>query len=399
MKSTKTLCFAVAAMFVAGGAYSQSMMQKYFDSAASIVPNTMNLSVYEEVKYNDNIHDSRHGTEDDSLIFKTGAAATIYRTKGNVTYGLDADASYNYYTRDSDDLSEFDWNLSPYLQGNFGESFLQGLMITLKSRSVYEPFSKTDTRYVRHYENGIGLAYDYSRHERWGVLTSFEYCNYYYPQSKRNINSTTHNDFDFSLAPYYKVSDKMKTGLHLTHERTYYRDAKKYDDFHKEEITGFVDYRMNMFCSVTAEVGASRVCYEGVSRDSKNDREWEPTSSLTFRYVPTLDWAFAYIVRYKPENGSERGRGQRQSWDNSLRASWQATAKINITNEVTFSMDDEKNCNDDTNELSYNLRVNYAMSDNITVYAGYAYDDVHFKYDGDSDYHTNEVLVGLRWSL
>ena len=298
-------------------AFSQSMLQQYLDTASAIVPNQLKLSLYEEVKYNDNIHNSS-SDEEDSMIFKTGARADIFRTKGNLTYGLQGDVSYDWYTRDSDDMSAYDWNLSPYLQGNLGEKLLQGLMISLKSRSVYEPYSKRETRYVRHFENGVGLAYDYSRHERWGVISTFQYTNYYYPQSSHDYSSSTNNKYKFAIAPYYKVTEKVRTGLHLGYEIVDYRNDKKYDDSDNISITGFVDYRANMFLNMTAEAGMKRYNYDGRSKGSVDDRDFEPVFLYTLRYIPSKDWTLSYMLRYEPEYGSDDrrrdGAVQRDSW-------------------------------------------------------------------------------------
>ena len=400
MKVTKTkiVGLAIAMGLVSPCAFSQNMLQNYLDVTTSIIPNAFSLSLYEEVKYNDNIHNSTRGDEEDSMIFKTGAHAQAYRTKGNVTYGVQGDVHYNWYTRDSDDLSNFNWNISPYIQGSFGKDWLQGLMISLKSRSVYEPYSKTDTRYVRHYENGIGLAYDYSRHERWGVLSAAEYTNQYYPQGKHNYSSTTNNKYNFSIAPYYKFTPKIRSGLQLAYEIVDYRDDKKYDDSTNIKIQGFVDYRPNMFLSMTAYAGLERDAYDGKSRGSVNDRDFEPVLAYVLRYIVTQNLTLSYNLRYEPDYGSDTGRGQRQSWNNTVSASWNATSKINITQTVGFDMNDEKNCAEDTNEFKYSFRANYYFTESMTVYAGYEYDIVHFRYYDDSDYHSNEFLLGVRWT-
>ena len=398
VSKTKIAVLALAMGLISPSLFAQSMLQNYLDVAASIIPNQFSLSLYEEAKYNDNIHNSS-SDEEGSLIFKTGASAQIYRTKGNLTYGLDGDVSYDWYTKDSDDLSTLNWNLSPFINGSFNNKYLQGLMISLKSRSVYEPYSKTDTRYVKHYENGIGLAYDYSRQERWGVITTADYTNKYYPQGDRNYSSTTNNKYNLSIAPYYKFSEKVRTGIQAAYEKVDYRNDKKYDDSTSVKITGFVDYRANMFWNMTAYAGMERYSFDGISRDSNKDRDWEPVFEYVLRYVPSKDWMFSYNLRYEPEYGTETARGLRQAWNNSLRVSWNATSKINFTQSIGVDVSDERNCDEDTTEFKYSLRANYYATENLTVYAGYEYDDVHFKYLDDSDYHSNEFILGLRWSM
>ena len=401
MKVTKTKIagLAIAMGLVSPSVFAQNMLQNYLDTAYSIMPNQWSLSLYEEAKYNDNIHNSIRGNEQDSLIFKTGAHGQLYRTKGNLTYGLQGDVSYDWYTKDSDDLSNFNWSLAPYIEGSFGKDFLQGLMISLKSRSVYEPYSRTDTRYVRHYENGIGLAYDYSRHERWGVVTTAEYTNYYYPQSKYNYSSTTNNKYNFAISPYYKVSEKIRTGAQFAYEIVDYRNDKKYDDSTNIKIMGFVDYRPSAFLNMTGYAGLERDAFDGESRGSVNDRDFEPVFAYVLRYIPNLDWTLSYNLRYEPEYGSETGRGQRQAWNNSLSLSWNATSKINFTQTFGLDINDEKNCREDTKEFKYSLRASYYATDSLTVYAGYEYDIVHFKYLDNACYHSNEFILGLRWTI
>ena len=160
-----------------------------------------------------------------------------------------------------------------------------------------------------------------------------------------------------------------------------------------------MDYRPSMFLSMTASAGMERDSYDGRSRGSVNDRDFEPVFAYVLRYILSQDLTLSYNLRYEPDYGSETGRGQRQAWNNSLSVSWNATSKINFTQTFGFDMNDEKNCREDTNEFKYSLRANYYATESLTVYAGYEYDIVHFKYLDDSDYHSNEFLLGIRWTL
>ena len=80
VSKTKIAVLALAMGLISPSLFAQSMLQNYLDVAASIIPNQFSLSLYEEAKYNDNIHNSS-SDEEGSLIFKTGASAQIYRTK------------------------------------------------------------------------------------------------------------------------------------------------------------------------------------------------------------------------------------------------------------------------------------------------------------------------------
>lgn len=390
--------FLCAGMF-AGHAYAgSSTLSDYFEMTSGLIPNKLSLSIYEEIVYNDNIHDATKGNERDSLIFKTGIGANINRTVSGLTYGLKGNLSYDYYTKDSGDMNAFDWDISPVLLGNFGLLNMQNLMVIFTSSSSLEPLDTGDTRFARHYENGLHAVYDYSKHEKWGFILTGDYVYDLYTQDE--FESYTNHEYGFSLVPYYKLTEKVKTGVRLGYSETKYKNDDTNDDSYTVTINGFVDYRMSQLFSVNLEAGVQKRCYEGESEGSNKDRDFMPDYSITLRYLPFSNLAFDLKSSLSTGDSltTERG-GLALENDTSLTMRWDATSKISITQTVGLNIQDEKNNDADTKEFYYDLLADYAFSKAMSVYAGYKYNNIQFDYRTGDDYYVNECRLGFRWSF
>ncbi|MBR4220718.1 MAG: hypothetical protein IKR81_06155, partial [Victivallales bacterium] len=156
------------------------------EASAGFLPNKLSLSIYEEVKFEDNQDNSPRRDREENLAVKTGVNASLTRTKGWVTYGADADASYEFWRRDADDKNGFDWSISPMLMLSVDSenSNLQNLKISFSSKSKYEKLSKTDRREARHIDNKLGIAYDFMAKGRFGNVITFDYEYDYYTKNK-----------------------------------------------------------------------------------------------------------------------------------------------------------------------------------------------------------------------
>ena len=152
---------------------AQSLLSDYFETAAAAIPNKLSLSAFEEVRYNDNIHNSATNKVG-SFINECGLSLDWYKNYENGKYGVIGDISYEYYAKSSDD-SEFKWNISPFIMGGIDLLGNDRLMLTLSSRSVNERYDSSDTSRTTHIDNTIGLTYDLIKFARWGVVLSTKY--------------------------------------------------------------------------------------------------------------------------------------------------------------------------------------------------------------------------------
>ncbi|MBP1583442.1 MAG: hypothetical protein J6866_05765, partial [Victivallales bacterium] len=176
-------------------------LSDFFTAAASYTPNKLKASVFAEVGYDDNIHNAVHKYERDSLYLKAGVSADIYRTKGDISYGLLGQVSFDYYDHDAHDMNQFEWSLAPHLLGKFEVLGNDTLMISLRSRNKKEKIDAADTRYARKMVNGISLAYDINPHDKFGLAIDSSYDNTYY--SQKEFKDHNKQDFDVAATPYY----------------------------------------------------------------------------------------------------------------------------------------------------------------------------------------------------
>lgn len=373
---------------------AQSFLSEYFDAAASAIPNKFSISAFEEMRYNDNVHDSATNKVS-SFINEAGITLDWYKNLEELKYGIIGDFSYEYYDKDSHDLNEFNWNISPFVLGNIDLLGNDRLMLSLYSRSAKEKYDSSDTRHTTHIDNMIGLTYDILKYARWGVAFSAHYFNKYYTDSE--FRSSSYQDYGFGIAPYYKVSEKVKIGVNNSYSERVYKNNKRHDDSKTYEFVPFIDYRLSSQFSIHLGIGASKTEYQGRSRHTNGDGEWQPAANLTFRYFPVSNFSLSYISRLEWED-SGGGRGGRTSFYNSVRAMWKITEKITFTPGVSMEQQDEKNSVYDTTEYTAFANLNYKFSNHVTAYLGYEYEKTKYKYVSRRDYDVNECWIGVKLS-
>ena len=372
---------------------AQSFLSEYFETAAAAIPNKLSLSLFEEVRYNDNIH-NRATNQVGSFINECGLSLEWYKNYENGKYGVVGDISYEYYAKSSDD-TEFKWNISPFIMGGIDLLGNDRLMLTLSSRSVNERYDSSDTNRTTHIDNRIGLTYDLLKFARWGVALSAHYFNKYYTDS--DYKDKSYQSYKFGAAPYYNLTDKIKLGIHSSYSEKKYRNNKTHDDSKTYEIMPFIDYRQSSKFTVHLGVGASRTEYTGRSEGTNGDGDWEPVANMTFRYFPVRNFYFTYISSLEWEDTGS-GRGGRVSYYNSLRATWQITHRISFSPGVSMDMRDERNAMYDCTEYSLFANLDYKISSRFSAYLGYEYEKNKYKYLSNRDYDVNECWLGVKFT-
>ena len=372
---------------------AQSFLSEYFETAAAAIPNKLSLSAFEEVRYNDNIHDSAT-RKVGSFINECGLSLDWYKNYENGKYGVIGDISYEYYAKSSDD-SEFKWNISPFIMGGIDLLGNDRLMLTLSSRSVNEKYDSSDTNRTTHIDNTVGLTYDLLKFARWGVALSARYNNKYYTDSDYKNNS--YQEYKFGVAPYYNLTEKIKLGISNSYSEKKYRNNKSHDDSKTYEVMPFIDYRQSSKFSIHLGVGASRTEYSGRSEGTNGDGDWEPVANMTFRYYPVSNFFLSYISSLEWED-SGSGRGGRVSYYNSLRATWQITQRISFSPGVSMDMRDERNTTYDCTEYTIFANLDYKFSSRFSAYLGYEYEKNKYKYTSRRDYDVNECWLGIKFT-
>ena len=372
---------------------AQSLLSDYFETAAAAIPNKLSLSAFEEVRYNDNIHNSAT-RKVGSFINECGLSLDWYKNYENGKYGIIGDISYEYYAKSSDD-TEFKWNISPFIMGGIDLLGNDRLMLTLSSRSVNERYDSSDTNRTTHIDNTIGLTYDLIKFARWGVVLSTKYYNKYYTDSEYKDKS--YQRYTFGAAPYYNLTDKIKLGINNSYSEKKYRNNKSHDDSKTYEFMPFIDYRQSSKFSVHLAAGASRTEYTGRSEGTNGDGDWEPVANMTFRYYPVSNFLLSYISNLEWEDTGS-GRGGRVSYYNSLRATWQITHRISFSPGVSMDIRDERNAMYDCTEYSIFANLNYNFSERFSVYLGYEYEKNKYKYLSNRDYDVNECWLGAKFT-
>ena len=397
MRSISRSFKVVAGVLISGICMSQlqaqSFLSEYFETAAAAIPNKLSLSAFEEVRYNDNIH-NRANNQVGSFINECGLSLDWYKNYENGKYGVVGDISYEYYAKSSDD-TEFKWNISPFIMGGIDLLGNDRLMLTLSSRSVNERYDSSDTNRTTHIDNRIGLTYDLLKFARWGVALSAQYYNKYYTDS--DYKDKSYQSYKFGAAPYYNLTDKIKLGIHSSYSEKKYRNNNSHDDSKTYEIMPFIDYRQSSKFTIHLGGGVTKTKYKGHSEDTDGNNEWQPSANITFRYFPVSNFLLTYVSSVDWED-SGSSRGGRMYYSNTLRASWQLTPRISFSPGVSMKMRDERNSIYDLTEYSFFANLNYQFSERISAYLGYEHEKNKYKYYSSRDYDVNECWIGVKFT-
>ena len=417
MNSTRkigTVAAALACAACVDAMAASTVIRDFLDDTISLVPNQFDVSLFERVTYTDNVKNSPKDRID-SVHFDTGLGIEAYRNKGDLSYGVSGEVSYDYYTRRSSDMNGWDWNITPFIKAS-GLSDIHNLKLSLNMYGKIEPLSNSDLRYSRHYTTEALATYDYARHEHWGFMLNGGYKYDYYPQDE--FEDYSKHTFTGSFVPYYRFNDDVKTGMRLQIEKTAYDSNRVRSDSYKQTYNLFVDYRMNSFLEAYAEGGIEKRSYSGKARGSNGDRDWNWDFLAALRYSPTIRLKFELKSQFDIEDstsGKSYGGGAAYVWDNSIAATWKPEAKYDFTAKAGIESQNEVNSDDDTTEYYVLFRASYRFNEHLNVYAQYKYDKVDFKYGyrkpgewpanvlssrgftSDPDYYENEVTVGVSY--
>lgn len=387
----------VSAVFAVGVSFANQLpiFADYVESLSEIIPDQIKLNVFGEVSFDDNIFSDPRGDERSSLIYKAGLKADVYRNTNFGRYGVSGKVAYNYYQRYSHDKNHWDWSISPDLNINFGEGYLTG-RLALRSSSRLERISSDNVNYARHYENGATGVLDYCRNPRWGVSLTADYGWNVYTQ--KEFDSYTYQEYGATLAPYYNVTSKVKVGVRAGVERTTYRNSRTNDDNNRFRVNALVDYQASQMFGAVLEAGAVRSEYEGASRNANGDREWKPDMILSLKYRPAYNVGLNWRTSIDTSD-SRSARSLHRIYQTSLAANWNVTSKVVLYSAVGVRMSDEKASAGDTREWFFQARATYNITDALSIYLGYEYNDVDYKYTGRFDYDENVVRLGVNWAV
>ena len=381
---------------------ARSVLADYFEATASVIPNKFSLSLSQEFTYSDNVNTAPNRDKRDAFSTNTALSCSLLRELQNgIVYGLESEVSYEWYDdkETNDNNTSLQWNINPKLRGDFNLFGSDALELSLRTESHYEAFDSTDGTKTRTQTFGGSLLYDYTGGQRLGfaIIADYEYTHYL----DSDYEDDSNHEYELSFAPYYKLTPSTKLGLRLAYGETIYRDNTFQDDSETVTINAFADYRLNDTISAHAEAGFERVSYSGRASDSDESDTWSPDASLSITYRPVSNVSFTYATSYGLEDTrSTASRGARKVLDNSLRMTWNMTSRIALTQGISYEMTDEKNGNfQDSGELVYDIRADYAICTRVSVYLGYEYRRRTYDYQHREDYHVNEWTTGLRCSF
>lgn len=372
-----------------------SVLGKYFDATSMALPDKLALSVYEEVRYEDNLFNSGSG-ERGGIVFATGAKLDASRTRGEFSYDVKADVAYDHYHKFASDLGTPVYSIAPsmrYDQGNWD--------IMLGGNFKYE-YSKVDvvgTPRAKFYTSGVDATWNLHLNEKWGVAVTGEWENKDYTQ--RAMSYLDYDKYEVAIAPYYVFSPKTKAGVYMGYAVKEYEYGDVYSDSDTITLNGFVDYRVTGKISAHATAGAEFVDYDNVDRVY---RENDPlfNCGLTVRYAALTNLAFLASVDHKHDDNSGGGRGFQQDTDTRLGMVWDINSKLSLTQNVGYSWSDKKNGSSaDNKELSYDAVLSYMMTKNLTIYGGYEFGNTDYTKIAvaDADYTTNIYHMGISYTF
>ncbi|MBR6470526.1 MAG: hypothetical protein IKS83_01895, partial [Victivallales bacterium] len=189
-------------------------------------------------------------------------------------------------------------------------------------------------------------------------------------------------------------------GIRLGYEETKYDHNGAYDNFNRYVVNGLVDFRNDKF-SVTAESGMEHLNYDGeTGHIADADGQWKFNGRFSLKYRPVSNFETGLALSTGRENSSV-GYGRNASVQNkiAMSAKWMATSHIVLLGRLGVSDNNEKESTMDNREFFTELQANYIFTNGISLYVGYKYRNIQFRYDSDYDYSVTEYFMGCRYTF
>ena len=397
MKKFFNFLVAVSTMLSLTAMAASTDVSEYLDSALSILPNTLTLHVFEEIGHTNNAYKSS-GDRQGSFYFKTGVSPAIHRENGNLTYGVKGRFTYDYYTRFSGDLNQFNWNITPTISfKDDGEGLIRDVTLGLNSVAKIDSINNRDTRYARSYTTTVKAGADLAFTEKMGVLVNGKYVYDYYSQNE--FKGFTKKKYGADLTPYFQVTERIRTGVRLGYEKVDYTHERVYDDYNRYVVNAMFDYHAEQF-GFTAEAGAEHMNFKGISGYvADSDGKWKFNGNLRMKYKPVNNFETSLALSTGHENSSTNGVNDGIRNKVTLGAKWIATSHIILMGRTGISDNDEKSSQDDNREFFAALEADYIFNNGLSVYLGYKYRNIQFRYNSDLDYSITEYFLGCRYSF
>ena len=378
---------------------ASTQVGEYLDSALSILPNQLSLSVFEEIGHTNNAYKTS-GDRSGSYYFKTGIAPAILRENGNLTYGVKGRFTYDYYTRFGGDLNQFNWNLTPTISfKDDGEGLLRDVTLGINSVARVDALNNKDRKYARSYTTTANAGVDLALTEKLGVLVNGKYVYDYY--SQREFNGFTKKVYSADLTPYFQVTEKTRAGVRFGYEKTKYAHGDVYDDYNRYVVNGLVDFHTDKF-GATVEAGVEHMNFEGeTGHRADSDGNWKFNGGLMLKYLPVSNFETSLKLNTSHENSSVNDRTDSIRTKATLGAKWTATSHIVLMARTGLLDNDEKESNDkdDSREFFAVLEADYVFNSGLSVYLGYKYRNIQFRYNSDLDYSVTEYFMGCRYTF
>ncbi len=397
MKKFLSFLVAISALVSLTATAANTEVSEYLDSALSILPNQLSLNVFEEIGHTNNAYKSS-GDRNGSFYFKTGIAPAILRENGNLTYGVKGRFTYDYYTRFGGDLNQFNWNLTPTISyKDDGEGLLRDVTLGLNSVAKVDSLNNADRRYARSYTTTVRAGADLAFTEKVGILVNGKYVYDYYSQDE--FKGFSKKVYSVDATPYFQVTEKTRAGVRFGYEKVKYCHDDVYDDYNRYVVNAVVDFRTDKF-SATAEAGAEHMNFKGwTGYIADSDGKWGFNGSLKLKYKPVSNFEAGFALSTGRENSS--GNTLNDSIRNkvALSAKWNVTSHILLMGRTGISDNDEYKSTMDNREFFANLEADYIFNNGVSVYLGYKYRNIQFRYDGDEDYSVTEYFLGCRYTF
>lgn len=398
---SKKLKTAILAGGVALGSISFAnaggVLVRYFDTASSVLPDKLALSIQEEVRYEDNLF-ARSAGERGGIVFSTGLGLEASRARGEFSYALEADVAYEHYHQFASDLSNPVYSIVPMVRYDQGKwDFVLGGNF-VRSHTVLD--RAVGGARAKYYVNGVDATWNLNLNEKWGLAVTGEYEN-------KNYSDDYYNDEDYDLyevtiAPYYVFSPKTKVGLSMGYAVKEYDRNFRYADSDTLTLNGFVDYRVTGKIGVHADAGVEFVNYDDTFDVYKeNDALFNGGLSIKYAVLSNLDLNMG--LRYKHNDNSGFTGGMQQDTCALLGMDWRINPKLTFSQNFSHRWSDKKDgaINDNT-QISYDATLSFDVTDKLTVYGSYEYGNTDYSKlpaGSDADYSTNIYLVGVRYTF
>lgn len=369
---------------------------EYFDAISEDVPARLKLSIEQSVTHESNVFDAPDDRTS-GYRFKTTLGMNRVKSIGKIDYRVTGHVGYEYVPNQSS-LTTPTYSINPSIVYKHGS---WNLMLDAKSSYKKDHVSNVDRRTSRQQKNSFEIVWDWRSSSKFGVALTGKWYNINHTGS--HFKGLDYTSYEFSVAPYYVISEKTKVGLRGGYVAKRYESHIRNDDSDRIFADLFTDYRISGKITLHAFAGIFKEDFDKKASNGHNaeDGKYNFHYGLDVNYKMLNNLAFtAGFIRDMENNTVNETRSVDMTTWMFLDTKWNISKKLALTTYSSYEWEDQRDNNLDNQVLRLGINLAYTFpGEALVVFGGYEYESTQFSHNSSLDYSNNTFTLGARYTF